>query len=237
MIPRSRLQPQEAFPISDAESSEVLLSAVKSPEEMLSAEIAGKARLVERDWRPFFRAGLKLVNNIGQCNEKLKNAGRPELIVLSPVEVVDIKTPEAIILSGPIAAPEINIPEKYRYDNTTTLDKGNNYAGSLRIYGESGGITPEELEDLKTGEYTPPLTMLNPKAPAPSLERMLAIPDFTEFTKGVILDIGNGNFFRQKTIHAKRVFILFQLQRRLVDISDPGVIRDDGSIDKRVLNS
>lgn|GEM_PF-4644963 len=203
---------------------------IDTHESVFTQEIAPKLRFVEPLRQLVFAYALEAVHDLKYCNQALTQAGRPDLVIEQPAEMLDIRTPFFM------GAAEWDIPSSNR--GPDTFNKGNNYLHNFRIFGADGNRSPiskQELQRLKEGNFQiqPSFTQAEVK---PSTVRMLLIPELAHFTEDLIQDMTSDNdILNLKHHHDQRLYMAYQMQRKLVDINDPGVLQDDGTVDPRYL--
>jgi hypothetical protein len=198
---------------------------IDTHEAFFGQDIAPKLMRVEPVRRLYFALALETVHNLEYCNQSIFNAGRPDLVITNPADMVDIPTPAFM---GPADTNNSGL-----LDNPNNLYKGNNYLNNFRLLGQDD--IHRKIMDVKSGSNNIRPSFLLPEV-KPSTQRMLIIPELSEFTEELIRDMNSDrDILNLKHHHDQRLFIAYQIQRKLVDAADPGVMRQDGSIETRHL--
>jgi hypothetical protein len=198
---------------------------IDTHEIFFNEEIAPKLMRVEPLRRMFFALALETAHNLEYCNQALINANRPDLVIEHRAEMVDIRTPAFMGLADTYHGEATRSPSK--------LFKGNNYIHNFRFIGQ--GDVAQRIQELKAGKNFIRPTFIMPKV-KPSTQRMLVIPEFSDFTNELIEDMTSDHDIQNlKHHHDQRLFIAYQIQRLLVDVKDPGVMRPDYTIETRYL--
>lgn len=196
-------------------------------EESKTPELDVKERinLVKPELRDFFAQGIELTDDLGAVNDQLKKARRDDLVIYSPANVLDIKTVQDVVRLG---ATGYNTPPR--------MDVGNNFFKSFYLRSPDGfrSITDEEIEGMRRGTYTPEPTPARP-IQKPVIIRMLILPEVSQFTESLIMNMSSRNPGYQKQKLEQELFVAYTLASRLVCETDEGVKGPDGTVDPRYL--
>lgn len=164
----------------------------------------------------FLSEALPLVESIDDVNDLLKSAGRDDLLITSPAQMMKIE----------------NVNE--------VLERCNNFIPNFQIFTgylpkEEGdyfekptAITSAQLAEVAAG--TPSFDLPHTHVRKAAFVRMLILfPDFaTSLVSTFSGERGYGDVYQRREME---LFIAYQLMSRLVDQSDKYVVRSSGEVD------
>jgi hypothetical protein len=161
------------------------------------------------------KSGLELISNLEACNQKFKEAERPDLVMSERAKIAQYTRLE-------------DFP-----------DKANNFTPSFKfILGGNEGkraITKEELQSMREGTTADDIFGMKHMGAyvhtSPSFNRMLVL--FPEFSDSFIMKFSQPDADQWDTFKPE-LFVAYQLMSGLVDVNDEEVI-NDGKVDEWYL--
>jgi hypothetical protein len=162
---------------------------------------------------------MPLVVNMEACNERFREARRPDLVMTHPAKMDEYLTLEELREKGN------NFLPAFKFISSSTIVK--DARGYLTV--QETLMTEDGIRRIADAPPADDDVNWDKHAVKPAFQRMLVL--FPDFTAPLVTSLSQPNAQSRVADFESELFVAYQLMSHLVDKKDKNVVRDDGQVD------
>ena len=193
-----------------------------SPAEQLRRFVSDEQTRLESD-SLFLAEAMPLVEDLDECNRRLTEAGRPDLVITKPTSLMEVDNPLEVLERCNNFTPNFQVStglKEWFEDHTK-------YSLPPQRHSDPIPVTKEELDSVMTGSPTFE-DLSGSHVQKPAYERMFIL--FPDFTRKLTLEFSEQGYGKLFERYRAELFAAYHVMSRLVDEGDEYVMRD-GEVD------